>query len=50
MNLLIDTQAFIYWTTRPEELPASALNAIRSRSNNVYLSLVSAWKMQINSI
>ena len=47
MNLLIDTEAFIYWTTRPEELPARAFGAIRSRDNAVYLSVVTPWEMQI---
>ncbi len=47
MNLLIETQAFIYWAMRPEELPARALDAIRSPDNTVYLSVVSAWEMQI---
>lgn len=47
MNLLLDTEAFIFWTTRPEQLPARAHDAIRSRDNTVYLSVVSAWEMQI---
>jgi PIN domain nuclease of toxin-antitoxin system len=47
MNLLLDTEAFIFWTTRPEQLPARAHDAIRSGENVVYLSLVSPWEMQI---
>lgn len=47
MNLLIDTGAFISWTTRPEKLPACAFDAIRSADNTLYLSVVSPWEMQI---
>lgn len=49
MNLLLDTQAFIHWTTRPETLPVRAHDAVRSAENIVRLSLVSAWEMQIKS-
>ena len=47
MKLLVDTEAFIFWTTWPEKLPTKASDAIRSRENTVYLSLVSPWEMQI---
>ena len=47
MNLLIDTEAFIYATTRPEKLPRRAMDAMRSRENTLYLSVVSPWEMQI---
>ncbi len=47
MNLLIDTQAFIFATTQPEKLPARAADAMRSRENTLYISVVSPWEMQI---
>jgi len=47
MNLLLDTQSFLYWTNQPEKLTAPALNAICSAGNRVSLSLVTAWEMQI---
>lgn len=47
MNLLLDTQAFILWTMRPEDLPARARDAVRDGRNAVYISIASAWEMQI---
>ncbi len=47
MKLLLDTHAFIYYVDRPDELPPAARAALEDTSNDLLLSLVSPWEMQI---
>ncbi len=47
MNLLLDTHAFAWWRDSPERLSKSALAAICDLNNKVYVSIVSAWEIQI---
>ncbi|MCC6358874.1 MAG: type II toxin-antitoxin system VapC family toxin [Phycisphaerales bacterium] len=47
MKLLLDTQSFIYFVDRPDELPTLARAAIEDSDNLLFLSLVSLWEMQI---
>src|SRR5437762_743648 len=47
MNLLFDTQAFLWWSTDPAKLSRAALAACQDRSIQLILSVVSAWEMQI---
>ncbi len=47
MKLLLDTEAFILWSMRPDHLPNPARTAIAARKNQVFLSMVSPWEMQI---
>ena len=47
MKLLLDTHAFIWWTTDARRLSAKALGALADPQNQVWLSVVSAWEMQI---
>ncbi|MFN0137439.1 MAG: type II toxin-antitoxin system VapC family toxin [Phycisphaerae bacterium] len=49
MRLLLDTQSFIFYVDRPDALPSAARAAIEDASNEVFLSLVSPWEMQIKS-
>jgi PIN domain nuclease of toxin-antitoxin system len=47
MNLLLDTQAFLYMTQEPERLPARARTAIEDAQNLRLLSVASPWELQI---
>lgn len=47
MNLLLDTHTFVWWRDDPEKLSAKAFELISDPDNEVYLSVVSAWELQI---
>lgn len=47
MNLLLDTHAFIWMDRQPDKLPARTYEACRNADNNLFLSVVSVWEMQI---
>ena len=47
MNLLLDTQVFLWWATAPEKLSGAALTACQDRTNALILSVVSVWEIQI---
>lgn len=44
MRLLLDTHAFLWYITSDPKLPRHAYDAIRDKSNEVYLSVVSVWE------
>jgi PIN domain nuclease of toxin-antitoxin system len=47
VKLLLDTHAFLWLMEEPEKLSRKALKACQDRRNELYLSVVSAWEMQI---
>jgi len=47
VQLLLDTQAFIWSAAAPELLAPSTRTAIKNPSNDVYVSAVSAWEIVI---
>jgi PIN domain nuclease of toxin-antitoxin system len=47
MKLLVDTHAFIWLDTAPDKLSPSALAACEDPNNQLYLSVISAWEIQI---
>ena len=47
MKLLLDTHSFVWWRDSPEKLSSSALNAISDSDNEIFLSVVVAWELQI---
>jgi PIN domain nuclease of toxin-antitoxin system len=47
VKLLLDTHAFIWWTSDPQKLSARALAACRDENNTLMFSLLSIWEMQI---
>ncbi len=49
MKLLLDTHVFLWLAGAPEKLTARALDACKNRQNPIYLSVVSAWEIQIKS-
>jgi PIN domain nuclease of toxin-antitoxin system len=44
MKLLLDTHAFLWYINGDPKLPRYASDAIRDKSNEVYLSVVSVWE------
>ena len=47
MNLLLDTQAFLWLATEPERVPARAVRVVKEPSNELFLSVASIWEMAI---
>ena len=47
MKYLLDTHIFLWLNSAPEKLPHTILEFCQQGSNQLYLSLVSPWEMQI---
>jgi PIN domain nuclease of toxin-antitoxin system len=47
VKLLLDTHTFIWWDSEPEKLSEPVLDLCQDQANEVLLSVVSVWKMQI---
>jgi PIN domain nuclease of toxin-antitoxin system len=47
VKLLIDTHAFLWLMGEPEKLSRKALEACQDRGNELYLSVVSTWEIEI---
>jgi PIN domain nuclease of toxin-antitoxin system len=47
MKLLLDTHTFIWWTTDAKRLSSAASTVLADPHNQVWLSVASAWEMQI---
>ena len=47
MRLLLDTHTFLWLAGSPEQLSPMALAACEDPANQLYLSVVSAWEIQI---
>ncbi len=47
MKLLLDTHAFIWWSSEPEKLSKKVLAAFEDSENELTLSVASIWEMQI---
>ncbi len=47
MKLLLDTHTFLWLDSSPEKLSNTALAACEDPANQLYLSVVSAWEIQI---
>lgn len=47
MKLLLDTHSFLWYITNDPRLPVVAADAIREKSNEVYLSVVSVWELLV---
>ncbi len=45
MRLLLDTHSFLWYITNNPKLPRFAYDAIRDKSNEAFLSVVSAWEV-----
>ena len=49
MKILLDTHVFIWMTSDADRLSRRAIKLIEDSANTKYLSLVSAWEIQIKS-
>ena len=49
MNFILDTHTFIWLDTEPERLSQTALRVCENQDNQLYLSMVSVWEMQIKN-
>jgi PIN domain nuclease of toxin-antitoxin system len=49
LRLLLDTHAFIWWSSNSHLLPPHVRAAIADPANQVFLSLASVWEMQIKA-
>ncbi len=47
MKLLLDTHIFLWLNSEPEKVPPAAYDACRDPDNQLYLSHVSPWEIQI---
>jgi PIN domain nuclease of toxin-antitoxin system len=47
MKLLLDTHIFLWLNSEPEKMPPTAYEACRDPHNQLYLSHVSPWEIQI---
>ena len=47
MKLLLDTHAFIWWASTSARLPAQVLTLCEDTTNDLLLSVVSVWEMQV---
>ena len=46
MNLLLDTMAFIWWASEPEQLPEPVRAACTNTNNTLVVSVASIWEIQ----
>ena len=49
MRLLLDTNALIWTLVRRERIPSIAIDAIEDKANDVFVSVVSAWEIEIKA-
>lgn len=49
MRLLLDTHAFLWWISDDERLTRRARRVISDESNDVFVSVVSAWEIVVKA-
>jgi PIN domain nuclease of toxin-antitoxin system len=49
MRLLLDTHVLLWWHDQPARLTGTAYNAITDLGNEVFLSVVNGWEIQIKA-
>ena len=47
MNLLLDSHSFVWWRDEPRKLSPTAFAEISNLNNDVFLSVVTVWELQI---
>ncbi|MBD2201191.1 type II toxin-antitoxin system VapC family toxin [Calothrix sp. FACHB-1219] len=47
MNFLLDTHTLIWWSIDPIKLSQQAKNLLDDENNNLFLSIISVWEIQI---
>jgi PIN domain nuclease of toxin-antitoxin system len=49
VRLLLDTNALIWTLVRRERIPPIAIDAIEDKANDVFVSVISAWEIEIKA-
>jgi PIN domain nuclease of toxin-antitoxin system len=49
MRLLLDTHVLLWWHDQPARLTETAYDAINDLGNDVFISVVNGWEMQIKA-
>jgi PIN domain nuclease of toxin-antitoxin system len=49
MKLLIDTHTFLWWDSDPSRIPPATLFLMQESNNEIFVSLVSFWEIQIKT-
>jgi PIN domain nuclease of toxin-antitoxin system len=49
MRVLLDTHVLLWWHDQPVRLTETAYNAINDLGNDVFLSVVNGWEIQIKT-
>ena len=49
MNVLLDTQAFLWWAVNSDRLTPAATSVIADPASKVHVSVASAWEIAIKS-
>lgn len=49
MKLLLDTHTFMWWDSDPNQIPSATLDRLKQPENEVLVSLVSLWEIQIKT-
>lgn len=49
MNILLDTHTLIWWSLETHKLSISARSLLDDSDNNLFVSVVSIWEMQIKN-
>ena len=49
MRLLLDTHVLLWWHNEPERLTETAYDAICDLDNEIFLSVVNGWEIQIKT-
>ena len=47
MNLLLDSHTFVWWRDEPRKLSSTAFTEISNPNNDIFLSVVTVWELQI---
>jgi PIN domain nuclease of toxin-antitoxin system len=47
MKLLLDSHTFVWWREEPKKLSSTAFAEISNPNNDVFLSVVTVWELQI---
>ena len=47
MKLLLDTHSFVWWRDDSTKLSTTAFNAISDADNEVFISVIAAWELEI---
>ena len=49
MRLLLDTHVLLWWHDQPARLPETAYSAINDLGNDIFISVVNGWEIQIKA-